>query len=364
MYTKDEIIEEIKRIAAKLDVKTISEKVFELNSMMPASTVRYYLGSWGQALKEAGLQPEVPEENTKKEPGSDDELLKELIRLHKESGETPTIALLAAKGRYEYRHYSTRWKSLSQAFELAKTKFLPKPTPPSPQKPEADFQHSPDLEDENDVEIDMGQTLPSVSMEDIEKEIGQSVDKQDEEEMEMELSPSMMDVSVGEDVPVEEQYEEKYEEQYEEQYEDNYEIGDNMADSRKIKFIPQTIKPKIVRKKRNVVGEPIQFRGLRNAPLNKMGVAFIFGMISHELGFEVEALRSEPPDCESRRCLDTSGNQWEKVKIDFEYKSSRFKERSQDNEEGDIIVCWEHDWDDCPFEVLELRTVLKLLNAG
>jgi hypothetical protein len=27
----------------------------------------------------------------------------------------------------------------------------------------------------------------------------------------------------------------------------------------------------------------------------------------------------------------------------------------------DIIVCWEHDWPDCPIEVIELRDVIRKL---
>jgi len=34
-------------------------------------------------------------------------------------------------------------------------------------------------------------------------------------------------------------------------------------------------------------GELIDFRGLRHAPVNENGVIFLFGMVSHELGFMV-----------------------------------------------------------------------------
>src|SRR5207247_1028444 len=32
-------------------------------------------------------------------------------------------------------------------------------------------------------------------------------------------------------------------------------------------------------------GAPINFRGLRHAPINEQGVVFLFGMVSYELGF-------------------------------------------------------------------------------
>ena len=37
-------------------------------------------------------------------------------------------------------------------------------------------------------------------------------------------------------------------------------------------------------------GEPIDFRGLRHAPINEQGVVYLFGMVSRELGFYIEAI--------------------------------------------------------------------------
>jgi hypothetical protein len=136
--------------------------------------------------------------------------------------------------------------------------------------------------------------------------------------------------------------------------------GEKMTDSQRIKLIPQTIKPKIAKKKPRFLGESVQFRGLKFAPVNEKGVAYLFGMVSLELGFVVEALRTEPPDCEGKRCLDTAANQWEPVKIDFLFKSSDFKAGGHNESETDIIVCWSHDWEDCPVEVLELKSVIRL----
>jgi hypothetical protein len=51
-------------------------------------------------------------------------------------------------------------------------------------------------------------------------------------------------------------------------------------------------------------GSPINFRGLRHAPINEQGVVFLFGMVSYELGFIVEAVQAGYPDCEAKRCID------------------------------------------------------------
>lgn len=130
-----------------------------------------------------------------------------------------------------------------------------------------------------------------------------------------------------------------------------------------IKVIPQTIKPKITKKRRIIFGEPIDFRGLRFAPVNEQGVVYLFGMISHELGFLIESIRTEYPDCEGKRCFDKEKNQWEHVKIEFEYRSSNFKEHGHDETNCDIIVCWIHDWENCPIEVLELRSTIQYLSG-
>ncbi len=37
-------------------------------------------------------------------------------------------------------------------------------------------------------------------------------------------------------------------------------------------------------------GEPIDFRGFRHAPINEQGVVYLFGMVSRELGFYIEAV--------------------------------------------------------------------------
>ena len=113
-----------------------------------------------------------------------------------------------------------------------------------------------------------------------------------------------------------------------------------------------------------VLGELIDFRGLRHAPVNEQGVVYLFGMVSRELGFLVESVRTAYPDCEGKRRLDDEGNRWVHVRIEFEYKSTNFKEHGHDPEQCDLIVCWIHDWRDSPLEVLELRDAVRHLPRG
>ncbi|MEM3422481.1 MAG: winged helix-turn-helix domain-containing protein [Candidatus Bilamarchaeaceae archaeon] len=110
-------------------------------------------------------------------------------------------------------------------------------------------------------------------------------------------------------------------------------------------------------KKRSIVGEPINFGGLVYGPLNENGVIFLFAKLQNKLGIVVESIQATFPDARGRRKTPRG---WEEVWIEFEYKSSHFKQHGHDPKECDIIVCWEHDWPDCPLEVIELK---KLVNS-
>ena len=105
-------------------------------------------------------------------------------------------------------------------------------------------------------------------------------------------------------------------------------------------------------------GAPIQFRGLRHAPINEAGVVFLFGMVSQDLGFIVEAVHASYPDCVAKRRIDQSGERWQVVRIEFEFKSRNFRDHKHDPEGCDLIVCWEHNWQECPLDVVELKKVI------
>jgi hypothetical protein len=103
-------------------------------------------------------------------------------------------------------------------------------------------------------------------------------------------------------------------------------------------------------------GRPLNFRELRHEPTNEQGVVFLFGMVAKELGFLVEAVAQGYPDCVAKRQIKGRLGQYEAVNIEFEFKSSNFR---HDPSQCDLIVCWEHDWAECPIEVIELKTAIK-----
>jgi len=107
---------------------------------------------------------------------------------------------------------------------------------------------------------------------------------------------------------------------------------------------------------KSLVGDLIKFRGLVYAPINENGVIFLFGKVAEDLNMYVEEIKPGYPDCIGRRF---TGKGWERVAIEFEFKSSNFKLHKHDPKECDIIICWENDWKECPVEVIELKTEIQ-----
>lgn len=114
---------------------------------------------------------------------------------------------------------------------------------------------------------------------------------------------------------------------------------------------------------RPTYGDPIDFRGLRHAPVNEQGVVLLFGMVAHELGYMVEVVQTGFPDCEAKR--QVASGQWQRVRIEFEYESRNFRDHGHDPQLCDVIVCWRHNWSECPddLEVVELASVIRSLAA-
>jgi hypothetical protein len=105
-------------------------------------------------------------------------------------------------------------------------------------------------------------------------------------------------------------------------------------------------------------GPPLNFQTLRHAPMNEHGVVFLFGALAAQLGFVVETLASAFPDCTAKRRLQHPRETWVPVRIEFEHESRNFKTHGHDPQGCDLIVCWEHNWPDCPLEVIELKKVV------
>ncbi len=113
---------------------------------------------------------------------------------------------------------------------------------------------------------------------------------------------------------------------------------------------------------RPMYGLPLQGCPLVFAPTNEAGVVYLFGVLSERLGFLVLRVQTEFPDCEAMRIVDGNRMQW--VRIEFEFESRNFLRHMHEPNGCDLIVCWEHNWPECPLEVVELREIAKIAKIG
>ena len=116
-------------------------------------------------------------------------------------------------------------------------------------------------------------------------------------------------------------------------------------------------------KKKSLVGDPINFRGMANAPVNEAGVVALFSMVARDLGYYVQEIGSDFPDCH-RAARNARG--WEELAVEFEWDSRSFKDHNHDPAKCDMIVCWHHNWIDCPaeIEVVRLSEEIKRLSSN
>lgn len=116
-----------------------------------------------------------------------------------------------------------------------------------------------------------------------------------------------------------------------------------------------------LRADRPVYGAALRVPGLAREPVNEAGVIYLFGMVAHQLGFLVERIQPGFPDCEALH--EVEPGKWQRLRIEFEYASRNFARHRHRQQECDAIVCWVHDWTECPaaLDVIELRRIVKSL---
>jgi hypothetical protein len=111
-------------------------------------------------------------------------------------------------------------------------------------------------------------------------------------------------------------------------------------------------------------GSMLGFRAFVHVPTYENEIVAIFGAIAHEIGFEIISNRAEFPDCKANRKIEGSTRRrYIECLIEFELRSSDFKAHKHPVNGCDLIVCWEHDWKDCPLEVLELKKTIQPLSG-
>jgi hypothetical protein len=102
-----------------------------------------------------------------------------------------------------------------------------------------------------------------------------------------------------------------------------------------------------------VYGMPLAYSPLTYAPTHESGVIFLFGVLAQELRFAVTRIQPAFPDCEAMH--EVRPGQWQKLRIEFEFESRNFLIHGHSPDDCDLIVCWNHNWEGCTVEVLELK---------
>ncbi len=338
----ERIIQELRRVAAKLGKDSLSMEDYFAHGKISMRAVQDRFGRWNAAVEAAGLKTYRAEVGLPRGRSRipEKELLKELIRLTEEFGRRPGERLINRHGLFSAGPYRDRWDTIEEACDAAYATYgypliddeMEAPAPPSslprpkPAKPKA---------------VDVQARIPEPERPPRRVRIGELLPKP--------VGPKAVEVHAR--IPEPEPPPRK---------------------TRVGELRPKPAKPKAVGVQARIpepeppprkaqVGELIDFRGLRFAPVNALGVAYLFGMISRELGFIVESVGIGYPQCDGKRRIEPEGLIWEYLLMQFEYRSTDFRANAFSAEECDLIVCWIHDWEDCPIEVLELKSRLGYL---
>ncbi|HET9283870.1 MAG TPA: hypothetical protein VFR24_18125 [Candidatus Angelobacter sp.] len=112
---------------------------------------------------------------------------------------------------------------------------------------------------------------------------------------------------------------------------------------------------------RPVYGAAMLPQAMCFAPVNEMGVVFLFGAMAGKLGFIVTYVGTQYPDIEAFR--EVAPGRWQRVRIEAEYLSRNFVDHHHDPGGCDLIVCWENNWPDAPMEVIALKDCMGAMSG-
>jgi len=128
-----------------------------------------------------------------------------------------------------------------------------------------------------------------------------------------------------------------------------------------LQWITAACFPRRPLKDRPLLGAPTGLATFPYEPVNEMGVMVLFSMLAQQLGFVIESVQSWFPDCQAK--IEVEPGRWQHFRIEFEYESLQFKKHGHDPSQCDLIVCWRHNWKNCPphLQVLELSKIVENL---
>jgi hypothetical protein len=113
----------------------------------------------------------------------------------------------------------------------------------------------------------------------------------------------------------------------------------------------------------DIVGEPMELGLMRWAPTNEMGVVALFVEFRRELSIPfplIEVIRTGFPDA---AVFEESVKGYVRKYVEFEFRSSGYKSHLKSKRKCHYVVCWEHNWKDCPIPVIELKQEIPAIIA-
>jgi hypothetical protein len=124
-------------------------------------------------------------------------------------------------------------------------------------------------------------------------------------------------------------------------------------------FVRPRVRKGPIHRDRPTYGRPMMLPEMAHEPVNELGVVFVFGMLARRLGFVVLRIQPEFPDCEAM--FEVARGVWQRVRIEFEFESRNFLRHRHRKDGCDMIICWRHNWPECPpnLEVIELSKELS-----
>jgi hypothetical protein len=104
-------------------------------------------------------------------------------------------------------------------------------------------------------------------------------------------------------------------------------------------------------------GPPLFPCAVTYAPVNELGVMVLFAALARDLGYTITHIQGQFPDGEVMREVEPGRHQ--RLPVEFEYESRNFVTHGHPVNGCKLIICWRHNWEECPLEVLELRSVVE-----
>lgn len=109
-----------------------------------------------------------------------------------------------------------------------------------------------------------------------------------------------------------------------------------------------------------ILGARLDSPILNYEPVNEMGVVILFGFYMKELGFShLEQIQSKYPDAIGM--VQLPNGRLRRAAIEFEYESKTFEQHGHDPKDCDIIICWVHNWKNCPqnLQIIEMKSFIE-----